>query len=443
MNKMIYKGEKEAYPGIGKIEYEGKNSKNPMAFKWYNPEEIVSRKKMKDHLRFAVAYWHSFCGDGSDPFGNATRLYPWKDASGDDKIRMRLDAAFEFLTKIGAGYYCFHDTDIVGDGSVFEIEKRLEKIIPVMKKLQEQTGVKLLWGTANLFSNPRYMNGAATNPDFTVVTNAAVQLRNAISATVALGGENYVFWGGREGYMSLHNTDMKRELDHMGRMLSMARDYGRKIGFKGTFLVEPKPMEPSKHQYDFDVTTIIGFLRYYGLDKDFKLNIEVNHATLAGHTFQHELQVAADAGLLGSIDANKGDYQNGWDTDEFPTNIYEISEAMMVILQAGGFTTGGINFDAKVRRNSTDIEDIFIAHISGMDTFARSLLIADRVLRESNYLKMKKARYDSFEKGSGKDFENGKLTLEMLRDIASELGEPEMKSGKQELLEQLINMYII
>jgi xylose isomerase len=439
---MIYKGNKEAYPGIGKIEYEGRDSKNPLAFRWYNPEEIVNGRKMKDHLRFAVAYWHSFCGDGSDPFGNATRFYPWKDETGDDKIRHRLDAAFEFITKAGAGYYCFHDTDIVGDGSVFEIEKKLEKVLPIMKTLQEQTGVKLLWGTANLFSNPRYMNGAATNPDFRVVANAAVQLRNAIAATVTLGGENYVFWGGREGYMSLHNTDMKRELEHMGIMLSMARDYGRKIGFKGTFLVEPKPMEPSKHQYDFDVATIIGFLRQHGLDKDFKLNIEVNHATLAGHTFQHELQVAADAGLLGSIDANKGDYQNGWDTDEFPTNIYEVTEAMMVILQAGGFTTGGINFDAKVRRNSTDIQDIFIAHASGMDTFARSLIIADKVLRESDYLKLRKSRYESFDTGPGNDFENGKLTIESLRELAHELGEPETKSGKQELLEQLINMYI-
>jgi xylose isomerase len=439
---MVYKGKNEVYPGIGKIEYEGKNSKNPLALRWYNPTEVVAGKTMKDHLRFAIAYWHSFCGDGSDPFGNATRLYPWKDAGNDDKIKQRLDAAFEFITKIGAGYYCFHDTDIVGDGSVFEIEKRLEKILPVMKKMQEETGIKLLWGTANLFSNPRYMNGAATNPDFAVVANAGVQLRNAIAATVELGGENYVFWGGREGYMSLHNTNMKRELEHMGMMLSMARDYGRKIGFKGTFLVEPKPMEPSKHQYDFDVATIIGFLRQHGLDNDFKLNIEVNHATLAGHTFQHELQVAADAGLLGSIDANKGDYQNGWDTDEFPTNIYEITEAMMVILQAGGFSTGGINFDAKIRRNSTDIEDIFIAHISGMDTFARALVIADKILKDSDYLKLRLKRYESFDKGTGKDFENGKLTLETLRDLASEIGEPETRSGKQELYEQLINMYL-
>ncbi len=439
---MNYKGKKEAYPGIGKIEYEGKKSKNPLAFRWYNAEEEVGGKQMKDHLRFAIAYWHSFCGDGSDPFGDATRLYPWKDATINDKTKHKLDAAFEFFTKIGAGYYCFHDTDIVGNGTVFEIEKRIEKIVPVMKKMQDQTGVKLLWGTANLFSNPRYMNGAATNPDFTVVSNAAVQLRNAIAATVELGGENYVFWGGREGYMSLLNTNMKRELEHMGMMLSLARDYGRKIGFKGTFLVEPKPMEPTKHQYDYDVSTIIGFLREHGLDKDFKLNIEVNHATLAGHTFQHELQVAADAGLLGSIDANKGDYQNGWDTDEFPTNIYEVTEAMMVILQAGGFSTGGINFDAKVRRNSTDNEDLFIAHISGMDTFARALIIADKILKDSDYLKMRKKRYESFDKGPGRDFEKGKLTLAKLRDIAADLGEPETKSGKQELYEQLINMYL-
>jgi xylose isomerase len=440
---MSYKGKKEAYPGIGKIEYEGRKSKNPLAFRWYNPEEEVGGKQMKDHLRFAIAYWHSFCGDGSDPFGDATRLYPWKDAAINDKTKQKLDAAFEFLTKIGAGYYCFHDTDIVGNGTVFEIEKRIEKIVPVMKKMQDQTGVKLLWGTANLFSNPRYMNGAATNPDFAVVANAAVQLKNAIAATVELGGENYVFWGGREGYMSLHNTNMKRELEHMGMMLSMARDYGRKIGFKGTFLVEPKPMEPTKHQYDYDVSTIIGFLRQHDLDKDFKLNIEVNHATLAGHTFQHELQVAADAGLLGSIDANKGDYQNGWDTDEFPTNIYETTEAMMVILQSGGFSTGGINFDAKVRRNSTDNEDLFIAHISGMDTFARALIIADKILKDSDYLKMRKKRYESFDKGAGKDFEKGKLTLAKLRDIAADLGEPETKSGKQELYEQLINMYLV
>ncbi len=441
---MIYKGKKEAYPGIGKIGYEGKNSKNPLAFRWYNPEEVVSGKKMKDHLRFAVAYWHSFCGDGQDQFGSPTHFYSWQNLPLEDKIMSRLEAAFEFITKIGAPYYCFHDVDVVGgDGTVFDIEKRLEKFVPVMKKLQDQTGVKLLWGTSNLFSNPRYMNGAATNPDFSVLTNVAVQLKNAIDVTIALGGENYVFWGGREGYMSLHNTDMKRELDHMGMMLSIARDYGRRYGFKGTFLVEPKPMEPTKHQYDYDASTIIGFLKKYGLEKDFKLNIEVNHATLAGHTFQHELQVAADSEMLGSIDANKGDYQNGWDTDEFPTNVYEITEGMMVILRAGGFKTGGINFDAHIRRNSTDTEDLFIAHISGMDTFARALLIADKILKESDYLRMRKKRYESFDQGAGKDYEAGKFTLEDLRNIALKNGEPETVSGKQELYEQLINMYLM
>jgi xylose isomerase len=339
-------------------------------------------------------------------------------------------------------YYCFHDTDVVGDGSVFEIEKRLEKMVEVAKQKQEASGVKLLWGTANVFSNPRYMNGAATNPDFNVLTNVATQLKNAIDATIALGGSNYVFWGGREGYMTLHNTDTKREIEHLAKMLTMARDYGRKQGFKGTFLIEPKPMEPTKHQYDFDAQTVIGFLRNFGLDKDFKLNVEVNHATLAGHTFAHDLRMAADAGLLGSIDANKGDYQNGWDTDEFPTNIYEVTEAMLEILQAGGFTNGGINFDAKTRRNSTDLEDIFIAHVSGMDVFARALLVANKILTESDYLKLRKNRYASFDSGKGADFEAGKLSLEDLREIAREVGEPKQISGKQEMLEQLINWYI-
>ena len=384
----------EIYEGIKKIRYEGKESKNPLAFRWYNEKEIVGGKTMKEHLRFAVAFWHSFCGDGSDPFGMPTKKFPWDNLTDpDDRAKMRLEAAFEFITKIGAPFYCFHDTDMVGDGTVFEIEKRLSRIVPVASQLQAETGVKLLWGTANLFSNSRYMNGAATNPDFTVLTNAAVQLKNAIDATIALGGENYVFWGGREGYMSLHNTDMKRELDHMAMMLTLARDYGRKNGFAGTFLIEPKPMEPSKHQYDYDTDTVIGFLRKYNLQDDFKVNIEVNHATLAGHTFQHELQVAADAGMLGSIDANKGDYQNGWDTDEFPTNIYEITEAMMVILNSGGLKTGGINFDARIRRNSTDAEDLFVSHISGMDGFARALVIATKILEESDYPELKRNRY--------------------------------------------------
>ncbi len=431
------------YKGIDKIKFEGKDSKNPLAFRWYNADEVIAGKTMKDHLRFAVAYWHSFCGDGSDPFGMPTKKFPWNNLTDpDDRAKMKLEAAFEFITKIGAPFYCFHDTDMVGDGSVFEIEKRLGNMVPVASQLQAETGVKLLWGTANLFSNSRYMNGAATNPDFTVLTNAAVQLKNAIDATIALGGQNYVFWGGREGYMSLHNTDMKRELDHLAMMLTMARDYGRKQGFKGTFLIEPKPMEPSKHQYDYDTDTVIGFLRKYNLQDDFKVNIEVNHATLAGHTFQHELQVAADAEMLGSIDANKGDYQNGWDTDEFPTNIYEITEAMMVILNAGGFGNGGINFDARIRRNSTDAEDLFISHISGMDSFARAFVIATRILEDSDYSELKRNRYSSFDTGAGARYEKGDLSLEDLRKLALEESEPVMLSGKQEKLEQLINMYI-
>ena len=439
----FFKGNKEFFPGIGKIKYEGPQSRNPLAFKWYDANKVVAGKPMKDYLRYAVAYWHTLCGDGGDPFGPGTKQFPWDTAADPmDNAKDRMDAAFEFITKLGAPFYCFHDTDVVGDGSVFEIEKRLAKMVDYAKERQEATGVKLLWGTANVFSNPRYMNGAATNPDFNVVSNVAVQIKNAIDATIALGGQNYVFWGGREGYMTLHNTDTKRELDHMGRFLGMARDYARKQGFKGTFLIEPKPMEPTKHQYDFDVATVMGFLAKHGLDKDFKLNIEVNHATLAGHTFAHELRMAADNGMLGSIDANKGDYQNGWDTDEFPTNIYEVTEAMLEILQAGGLNTGGINFDARARRNSTDLEDIFIAHVSGMDVFARALLVADKILTDSDYLKMRKNRYASFDSGNGAAFEAGKLTLTDLYDHAHKAGEPALVSGKQELLEQLINWYI-
>jgi xylose isomerase len=439
----VLKGNKEYFKGIAQVKYEGPDSRNPLAFKWYDENKVVAGKTMKDYLRFAVAYWHTFCGTGEDPFGPGTQIFPWAGATNKmDAAKERMDAAFEFITKMNIPFYCFHDTDVVGDGSVFEIEKRLGKMVDYAKQKQEASGVKLLWGTANVFSNPRYMNGASTNPDFNVITNVAVQIKNAIDATIALGGSNYVFWGGREGYMTLHNTDTRRELEHMGRFLGMARDYGRKQGFKGTFLIEPKPMEPTKHQYDYDAQTVIGFLRQHGLDKDFKLNVEVNHATLAGHTFAHDLRMAADAGLLGSIDANKGDYQNGWDTDEFPTNIYEVTEAMLEIVQAGGFSTGGINFDAKTRRNSTDLEDIFIAHVSGMDAFARALVIADKVLNDSEYLAMRKKRYASFDSGKGADFESGKLTLEDLYGIAQNAGEPKQISGKQELLEQLINWYI-
>lgn len=439
----VLKGNKEYFKGISQISYEGPESRNPLAFKWYDENKVVAGKPLREHLRFAVAYWHTFCGTGEDPFGPGTQIFPW-DSSADvmEAAKERMDAAFEFITKMNIPFYCFHDIDVAGNGSVFEIEKRLEKLVELAKQKQEASGVKLLWGTANVFSHPRYMNGAATNPDFNVLTNVTVQIKNAIDATIALGGSNYVFWGGREGYMTLHNTDTKREIDHLARMLTMARDYGRKQGFKGTFLIEPKPMEPTKHQYDYDAQTVIGFLRHYGLDKDFKLNIEVNHATLAGHTFAHDLRMAADAGLLGSIDANKGDYQNGWDTDEFPTNIYEVTEAMLEIMQAGGFTSGGINFDAKTRRNSTDLEDIFIAHISGMDIFARALIVADKILNESDYLRLRKNRYSSFDSGKGAEFESGKLTFEDLYNLAKDTGEPEQISGKQELLEQLINWYI-
>jgi xylose isomerase len=439
----VLKGNKEYFKGIDQIKFEGSESKNPLAFKWYDENRVVAGKTMKDHLRFAVAYWHTFCGTGGDPFGPGTQLFPWKGANDVmDAAKEKMDAAFEFITKMNIPFYCFHDTDVVGDGSVFDIEKRMEKMVEYAKAKQEASGVKLLWGTANVFSAPRYMNGASTNPDFTVVANAGTQVKNAIDATIALGGTNYVFWGGREGYMNLHNTDTKRELAHMGQFLTMARDYGRKQGFTGTFLIEPKPMEPTKHQYDYDAQSVIAFLKQHGLENDFKLNIEVNHATLAGHTFAHDLRFATDAGMLGSIDANKGDYQNGWDTDEFPTNIYETTEAMLEIIQGGGFTNGGINFDAKTRRESTDLEDIFVAHIGGMDVFARSLVIADKILNDSDYLTMRKNRYASFDAGKGAEFETSKLTLEDLRTIAKEVGEPTQTSGKQELIEQLINWYI-
>ena len=439
----IVTGDKEYFNGIGKITYEGKESDNPLAFKWYDENQIVAGKSMKEYFRFAIAYWHSFCGVGSDPFGPGTQNFPW--TSGEDanvRAKNKMDAAFEFITKIGAPFYCFHDFDLVEEGGSFlESQQRLEKIVEYAKLKQKESGVKLLWGTANLFSNPRYMNGAGTNPDFNVVAYAGAQLKNAIDATIALNGENYVFWGGREGYMSLLNTNMKKELDNFGNFLRMARDYARKEGFMGTFFIEPKPAEPSKHQYDFDAATVIGFLQQQGLAEDFKLNLEVNHATLAQHTFQHELQVAVDAGMLGSIDANRGDYQNGWDTDQFPNNLLETTEQMMIILQGGGFQGGGVNFDAKVRRNSTDREDLFIAHISGMDTFARALIAADKILTESKYSKLLADRYASFDIGDGAAFASGNLTLEQLASIGANGGEPSLTSGKQELYEAIINQY--
>lgn len=440
----IVKGKKEFFKGIRAIKYEGPDSDNPLAFRYYNPSKKIGKKTMAEHLRFAIAYWHTFCGNGGDPFGLPTKNFPWLDAADPmQRAYDKMDAAFEFATKIGAPFYCFHDYDLVEEAPTLkESEKRLQKIVDYAKLKQKASGVKLLWGTANLFSHPRYMNGAATNPDFKVVCYAAAQVKNAIDATIALGGSNYVFWGGREGYMSLLNTDMKREQEHLAAFLHAARDYGRRNGFKGTFLIEPKPMEPTKHQYDFDAATVIAFLREFDLLDDFKLNIEVNHATLAQHTFQHELQVSANARLLGSIDANRGDYQNGWDTDQFPNNLLELTEAMLVILQYGGFKTGGINFDAKTRRNSTDLADIFHAHIGGMDTFARALLIARRILDDGEYSSLLKERYATFSSGKGRQFERGRLRLESLRKLAHQNGEPEMISGKQEYFENLINRYI-
>jgi xylose isomerase len=435
---------KTYFSGIDKIPFEGKESDNPLAFRFYDENRIIGGKTMKEHFKFAIAYWHSFCATGADPFGPGTIVHPW-DASSDpvQRAKDKMDAAFEFITKIGAPYYCFHDVDLVDEGpSVAEYEKRMQIITDYALEKQKETGVKLLWGTANVFSNPRYMNGASTNPNFDVLAYAGTQVKNSIDATIKLSGENYVFWGGREGYMSLLNTDMKRETEHLAQFLTMARDYARKNGFKGTFFIEPKPMEPTKHQYDYDAATVVGFLRNHGLDKDFKLNIEVNHATLAGHTFQHELQVAADAGMLGSIDANRGDYQNGWDTDQFALNLQELSEAMLVILTSGGLQGGGVNFDAKIRRNSTDMDDLFLAHIGSMDAFARGMLIASDILEKSDYLERRKQRYSSYDSGKGKDFEEGKLTLEDLRNYAAEAGEPTQISGKQEYYENLLNRFI-
>ncbi len=437
-------GPEEYFKGIGLITYEGPKSRNPLAFKWYDAERMVAGKTMKEHLRFAAAYWHTFCGTGGDPFGHATKQFPWLRA-GDvlQQAKDKMDAAFEFMTKLGIPFYCFHDYDLIDEAETLEGSRlRLEAITNYAAMKQEESGVKLLWGTANLFSHPRYMNGAATNPDLAVVAVAANQVKNAIDATIKLGGLNYVFWGGREGYLSLLNTDMKKEIEHLAQFLRMARDYARTQGFTGTFFIEPKPAEPTKHQYDFDAATVIGFLHKYDLADDFKLNLEVNHATLAQHTFQHELQVAADSNMLGSIDANRGDYQNGWDTDQFPNSLNELAEAMLVILQAKGLAGGGINFDAKTRRNSTDLHDIFYAHIGGMDAFARALLIANDILTESDYLALREERYASFESTEGKAFEAGQLRLEELADIALQSGEPLAKSGKQELFENIINQYI-
>ena len=434
---------KEYFPGIGKIKFEGKESKNPMAYRYYDAEKVILGKPMKEWLKFAMAWWHTLCAEGGDQFGGSSKKFPWNEGADALTIaKQKADAGFEFMQKMGIEYFCFHDVDLVDEGcSVEEYEHNMKEIVAYLKGKMAETGIKNLWGTANVFSNGRYMNGAATNPDFDVVARAAVQIKNAIDATIELGGTNYVFWGGREGYMSLLNTDQKREKEHLATMLRLARDYARSKGFTGTFLIEPKPMEPSKHQYDVDSETVIGFLKQHGLDKDFKLNIEVNHATLAGHTFEHELAVAVDNGMLGSIDANRGDYQNGWDTDQFPIDNFELIQAMMQIIRNGGLGNGGTNFDAKTRRNSTDLEDIFIAHIAGMDAMARALESAAAVLEESPYKEMIKERYASFDGGKGKEFEDGKLSLEDVVAYAKTQGEPKQTSGKQELYEAIVAMY--
>jgi xylose isomerase len=437
-------GNREYFPGIGKIQYEGPKSKNPLAFKFYEPQRKIGKKTMEEHLRFSIAYWHTFCGSGLDMFGAPTHQYRWNEApSPMEAALQRLDAAFEFITKIGAPFYCFHDRDIAPEGNTpAESEKNLMSIVQKAKERQKATGVKLLWGTANLFSHPRYMNGAATNPDFRVVTQAAAQVKAAIDATIELDGQGYVFWGGREGYSTLLNTDMKREQEHLARFFTACRDYARKRGFKGSFYIEPKPMEPTKHQYDFDTATVLSFLRKFKLDNDFKINVEANHAELAGHDFAHELTLAAAEGMLGSIDANRGDPRIGWDTDQFPTNVYETTLAMLVVLKMGGFTTGGLNFDAKTRRDSTDLEDLFIAHIGGMDSFARGLEIAHRILEEGVMPEMVKQRYASFDTGEGKKFEEGKLGLEELARLATAYGTEGSTSSKQELFENILNEYM-
>tara|TARA_B100001559_G_scaffold192282_1_gene160884 strand:- start:106 stop:1434 length:1329 start_codon:yes stop_codon:yes gene_type:complete len=437
-------GQKEFFKGIDQINFEGEESDNPFSYRFYDKEKVVLGKPMKEHFKFAVAYWHSFVNSGNDPFGIGTKKYPWMESK-DVKQRsyQKMDAAFEFISKLDLEYFCFHDFDLVDEGkTISESEKRLDDISDYCILKMKNSKIKPLWGTANLFSNPRYMNGAATNPDFDVVSYAGAQVKNAIDVTIKLKGENYVFWGGREGYMSLLNTDMKRELDNLATFLHMAKDYGRSQGFKGCYFIEPKPMEPSKHQYDYDAATVIGFLKEYNLDKDFKLNIEVNHATLANHTFDHELQTAANSNMLGSIDANRGDYQNGWDTDQFPNNIYEIVEALLVIIRSGGLEGGGINFDAKTRRNSTDLEDLFHSHIGGIDLFAKSLLITQKIIEDSDYISMLKKRYSSFESDLGKKFTNRELTLKQMNSYAKKIDEPNLKSGRQEFFENLINRYI-
>ncbi len=435
---------KEYFKGIPQIRYEGPDSKNPLAFKQYDPEEQVGRKTMAEHLRFSVVFWHTFKGTGADPFGGPVYDRPWDEASDPmQRAEDTMRAAFEMFTKLGAPFYAWHDRDIAPEADrLAETNKRLDRIVALAKQLQRDTGVKLLWGTSNMFSHPRFTHGAATNPDAHVFAYAAAQVKKAMELTKELGGANYVFWGGREGYSSLLNTDMAREQDNMARFLGMAADYKKEIGFRGTLLVEPKPKEPTKHQYDYDAATVLGFLRKYGLQDQFKLNLEANHATLAGHTFEHDLTVAAADAMLGSIDANRGDLLLGWDTDQFPTDLYGTTYAMMVILKYGGIRPGGINFDAKVRRGSFDPVDLFHAHIGGMDSFARGLKIAHRIIEDGVVGDFIKERYKSYLSGIGRKIAAGKTDFSEMESYVLQRGEPEKRSGREEMLENIINSYL-
>ncbi|HNC24265.1 MAG TPA: xylose isomerase [Opitutaceae bacterium] len=433
------------FPKIKSIAFEGTGSRNPLAFRHYNPDEVVDGKTMRDHLRFSVAYWHAFRGTGADPFGPGTIIRSWE--SGRDPVsvaRTRMDAAFEFFQKLGNPFWCFHDRDIAPEGrTLAETNRRLDQLVAHARQLQRATGVKLLWGTANLFSNRRYMCGAATNPDAHVFAYAAAQVKKALEVTQALGGTGYTFWGGREGYETLLNTDLKREQDHLAAFLHMAVDYAKSIGFKGQFYIEPKPKEPTKHQYDFDVASGVAFLRTYGLEKHFKFNIETNHATLAGHTFQHEIEVAVAHGMLGSIDANAGDELLGWDTDQFNTNVKELTLAMVSILRAGGLGTGGLNFDAKLRRTSIDPEDLFHAHIGGMDAYALAFKTARKILADGRLTDFVKQRYASYDSGLGRDIARRRVGFrELNRLVLTKLGEPQPRSARQEYLENLLNTYL-
>lgn len=432
------------FPEVKKIAYEGADSKNPLAFKHYNATEKLMGKTMADHLRFSVAYWHTFKGMGADMFGAPTMVRAYdKSATPMETAEAALRAAFEFFTKLGVKFWCFHDRDVAPEGAnLAQTNKQLDAIVSLAKQMQQEHGMQLLWGTANLFSHPRYMAGAGTNPSPAVFAHAGAQVKKALEVTADLGGLGYVFWGGREGYDTLLNTDMGRELDHLGRFLQMAVDYKKKIGFTGQFYIEPKPKEPTKHQYDFDTGNCMAFLRKYGLDGDFKMNLEANHATLAGHTFQHEMELAAANGMLGSVDANRGDLFLGWDTDQFPTDLYDTTLAMYTILRMGGFTSGGLNFDAKLRRQSVDGEDLFHAHIGGMDTFARGLKSAAKMIEDGAFAKAVADRYAGWAGELGKKIEAGQATFEELEAYTLKHGEPATQSGRQEMLENLLNQYI-